>query len=126
MGAAHLPAAFTIPLAVVVALIILGYWRRLGTPEVPQSRRRIRRASLAVILAALPVTVAALSFADAPNPYVVTWVLVMLCVGLVLITAALDLANTARLSRETRRQRFLEAAADAARSARAGSEGTGR
>ncbi len=123
--AVHMPAAVTIPLALVVAGWIMWYWRRLAAPEVPDSRRRIRRASLIVMLASLPILVQALSFANPhdtnPTAYVIAWLLVIFLVGLVLVTAGLDVLNTMRLQREQRRDRVIQAAvtlAEAAKTAR--------
>ncbi len=123
--AVHLPAAVTIPLALVVAGWIMWYWHRLAAPEVPDSRRRIRRASLIVMLVSQPILVQALSFANPhdtnPTAYVIAWLLVIFLVGLVLVTAGLDVLNTMRLQREQRRDRVIQAAvtrAEAAKTAR--------
>ncbi len=98
---AHLPAGVSIPVAVVLAVWMLSYWKRLGDPSFPDSRRRIRRASLAVMLSSLPVSVQALSFLDfqvQPNQYAITWLLIVFLLGLVFVTAALDTVNTLRLA----------------------------
>ena len=73
--AVHLPGALTIPAAVAVALVIGWYWRALNAERVPESRRRIRRASVAVMFMGVPILVVALSFADdhsAPTLYLVS------------------------------------------------------
>ncbi|MHC4775824.1 MAG: hypothetical protein ACYTBR_11270 [Planctomycetota bacterium] len=122
MVAAHLPAALTVPIAVAVAVLILWYWRRLGAADVPKSRRRIRRASMAVILIALPILVRAISFLDyktQQGQYVVCWLLVLFCIGLVLLAAAIDVFDILRLSRLERRRTFLDASAAAAAAAAA-------
>ncbi len=123
--AVHMPAAVTIPLALVVAGWIMWYWHRLAAPEVPESRRRIRRASLIVMLVSQPILVQALSFTNPhdtnPTVYVIAWLLVIFLVGLVLVTAGLDVLNTMRLQREQRRDRVIQAAvtlAEAAKTAR--------
>jgi uncharacterized membrane protein YedE/YeeE len=128
IAAAHFPAALTIPVAVAVALLILWYWRRLGAAGVPVSRRRIRRASMVVILVALPIFVVALSFVDYETQqrrYVISWLLVLFCIGLVLLTAAIDVFDILRLGRQERRRNFLDtsAAAASAREGRRGQEG---
>ncbi|MHC4775693.1 MAG: hypothetical protein ACYTBR_10570, partial [Planctomycetota bacterium] len=64
IAAAHLSAALTVPVAVAVAVFSLWYWKRLGAADVPRSRRWIRRASMVVILIALPILVRAVSFVD--------------------------------------------------------------
>jgi hypothetical protein len=123
--AVHLPAAATIPVAVAVAVLIGWYWRALGAEGVPESRRRIRRASSAVMLTGLPILVIALSFADdrsAPTLYLVSWLLVLFAVSVVLVTVGIDCANTLRLELRRRRREMERAAAalgDAVRAARA-------
>jgi uncharacterized membrane protein YedE/YeeE len=128
IAAAHLPAALTIPLAVAVAVLILWYWKRLGADDVPESRRRIRRASMVVMLVGLPILVRALSFVDyktQQGQYVVCWLLVLFCIGLILLAAAIDVFDTLRLTRQERRRNFLDAhaAAALAREARKKEEG---
>jgi undecaprenyl pyrophosphate phosphatase UppP len=128
IAAAHLPAALTVPIAVAAAVLILWYWKRLGAADVPQSRRRIRRASMVVMLAWLPTLVVALSFVDYTTQqarYIISWLLVLLGLGLILLAAAIDVFDTLRLSRLERRQNFLDAhaAAALAREARKKKEG---
>jgi len=115
--AAHLPAALTIAMAVAVAVLILWYWKRLGADDVPGSRRRIRRASMVVMLLGLPILVRALSFVDfktQQGQYVVCWLLVLLGLALILLAVAIDVFDTLRLSRKERRRNFLDAHAAAA------------
>ncbi|MHC4218256.1 MAG: hypothetical protein ACYSU7_07330 [Planctomycetota bacterium] len=127
IAAAHLSATLTIPVAVAAAVLILWYWAHLGHDDVPVSRRRIRRASLVVILIGLPIVVRALSFIDhqtQQGQYVVTWLLVLFCIGLVLIAAAIDLCDIVRLSHRERRRHFLDAHVAAAKAReRDGKEG---
>ena len=96
----QVPATVTIPLALVIGASVLSYWQRLGQTGVPESRRRIRRASIVLMLVALPVFVRALSFVDPdvhPTDYVVTWLLALVLIGLVLVTAGIDVVDTLRL-----------------------------
>jgi hypothetical protein len=116
IAATHVPASLTVALGVAAAALILWYWRRLGAADVPESRRRIRRASLVVMLAGLPVLVWGLSFIDYRThqaEYVVCWLLVMFLIGLILVATGLDLLNTLRLSRDERRRAILDARAAA-------------
>jgi hypothetical protein len=118
MAAVHLSAAVSVPAAVAAAVLMMWYWKRIGADDVPESRRRIRRASLAVMLVILPVLVHAVSFADAdraPGTYVAMWTLVLFAIVLILLTVGLDVLNTLRLSRRERRHSLIEAAAAAAR-----------
>jgi hypothetical protein len=118
IAAAHLPAALSIPVAAVVAILILWYWKRLGGADVPVSRRRIRRASIVVVLAGLPILVHAVSFVDYKTEqghYVAAWLLVLFCIGLVLIAAAIDFLDTVRLTRLERQRNLVDTIAAAAR-----------
>ncbi|MFZ9881969.1 MAG: hypothetical protein ACO3QC_11265, partial [Phycisphaerales bacterium] len=56
------PAWVTVPLAVAAVAALLWYFVRLGRAEVPVARRRMRRVSIAVLLAATVPLVRALSF----------------------------------------------------------------
>ena len=101
LAEAHLPPGVSIPVAVVMAIWMLWYWKCLGRAGLPDSRRRIRRSSLAVMLSTLPVCVQGVSFLDfetQPNQYAITWLLIIFLLGLVLVTAALDTVNTLRLA----------------------------
>ena len=72
---------------------------------------------MVVILVALPILVVALSFVDYETQqrrYVVCWLLVLFCIGLVLLAAAVDVFDILRLGRQERRRSFLDASAAAA------------
>ena len=100
--AVHLPGSVTVPMAVAVGVWVMWYWQRLGRDEVPESRRRIRRASIIVMLAGLPLFVRALSFVDShadSRAYVIAWLLVLLAVGAVMVVAGLDVVNNLRIHR---------------------------
>ena len=128
IAAAHLPAALTVSLAAPVVVLIVWYWVRLGADGVPRSRRWIRRSSMIVMLVGLPILVWALSFVDyttQQGQYVISWLLVLFCIGLVLLAAAIDVFDTLRLSRQERRRTFLDAAAAAARARGGGSRKEG-
>ncbi len=112
IAAAHLPAMVTIPFALGLVVWIMWYWQRLGRPAVPDSRRRIRRASIIVILASIPFLVRGLSFLDpdtAKWQYVINWLLVLFALGLVVVTAGIDLVNTLRIERTEDHQRVAKA-----------------
>jgi hypothetical protein len=128
IAAAHLPAAPTIAIAVAVTVLILWYWKCLGADDVPESRRRIRRASMVVMLVGLPILVRALSFVDhqtQQGQYVVCWLLVLFCLALILLSAAIDVFDTLRISRQERRRNFLDAHAAAALAREAGKKEEG-
>lgn len=113
-----LAPAVTVPAAAAFLFWLLWYWRQLGRETVPDSRRRIRRASTAVMLAGLPFLVVALSYLDAttgPGTWAMTWVLVMFVLLLVVFAAALDVFNTLRLGRQERIDRLVDEAIEQAR-----------
>ena len=118
IAAVLLAPILSVPPAAALMLWLLWYWRRLGGGDVPESRRRIRRASTAVMLAGLPFLVVALSFLDAkirPGAWAMTWVLVTFVLGLVVFAAGLDLFNTLRLGRRERVNRIVQDAIERAR-----------
>ncbi len=121
LAAVHLHWGFTVPPSVIVGVWILWYWKRLAELNFPDSRRRIRRSSLLVMLATLPFFVQGMSFVDAAkqgDQYILTWLLVMFCTALVILTALLDLLNTMRLARRARARRATEAVSSLADSIR--------
>ena len=132
LAAVHLPAGVSVPVAVAVAAAIAWYWRTLAAAHVPESRRRIRRASAAVMLMGLPLLVVALSFADdqtAPTLYLVAWLLVLFTVAVVVLTAGADVVNTLRLEHQRHRQEIERATSSlskAIRAARGSAIGSGQ
>lgn len=119
--AAQLSWAFTVPIAAVLALAILWYWIALDKPDVPASRRRIRRASMVVLLVSLPVFVRALSFISHqtdPSQFVIIWSILLLLLLLLVITAIADVINTMNIHREQQLQEMAKAAADMLKKAR--------
>ena len=96
----HLSPAVTVPAAVLCGLVCVYYWVRLGRPDTPAPRRRIRRFSLGIVLIELLVLVFASSLVDPdvnPAEYVVAWSVAMfLLIGLVIL-ALLDYVTTVRL-----------------------------
>lgn len=98
--AVHLHPAISLLAAVAIAIWIVWYWRRLGMDDVPRSRRKIRRYSLATIALSLVFFVRVLSFierATQPRQYMVTWSLALLMVMIVIAIALLDALNNLRL-----------------------------
>ncbi len=121
LGAAHVPLAVTLPPCVVIAAAGAWYFRRLGRGDVPASRRRIRRTSLVLIFTSLVAGLAGLSLVDrdaAPSAYVAVWLSVLAAAVGVMLAAAVDLANTARLCRQAERRRIVDAALEASAAAR--------
>jgi hypothetical protein len=132
LAAVHLAPTLTIPLAIALSGLLAWYWFRLGRAEVPTSRRRIRRASLAIMLLSLPMFVRALSFLDPEvdqRPYVLTWTIATLMVLVVIVAAVIDAVNNLRLHHAQRLDALHEAAielAQAVRDRRAQNSGASR
>src|SRR5688500_14731653 len=100
LATVHLHPAWTLPIGAAASAWIVWYWVRLGQPNVPVSRRNIRRTSLAFMIAALAAIVVGLSFVDRvaqPRQYVIVWTAAMLIVFIVIATAGLDAMNNLRL-----------------------------
>jgi len=95
-----LPPAVAIPIALLLVAVCLWYWKRLDRPDVPESRRRIRRLSLLLVLTALPGLVWCSSLLDHrrdPEAYIVGWLACLMLVGLIVLTAIVDVLDTLRL-----------------------------
>jgi hypothetical protein len=117
----HLSPAWSLPLAIGLSGVLVWYWLRLGCGEVPPSRRKIRRFSIAIMLLSLPMFVRALSYLDPEvdkRPYVVTWTLAIFMLLLVIATALMDAVNNLRLHQAQRQDALHEAAIDLAKAVR--------
>ncbi|UCD74754.1 MAG: hypothetical protein JSV91_13320 [Phycisphaerales bacterium] len=111
--AAH--PGLTIPVAVVIALGLIWYWRRLADEKTPASRRNIRRCSILFILLALPILVAGLSFFDPQldqQAWIIAWAVVIFIMMLIIASALVDAINNLNLHREEKRQALTKAAAE--------------
>jgi hypothetical protein len=100
LAAAHLPLAFTLPLAAVLVALLAWHWRRLGRAAVPDSRRRIRRASIVLMLMEIPSLLAGFSLIDGsvdPTRYVLVWTGAGIVLLLILTCVVLDVFNTLHL-----------------------------
>ena len=117
LAAVHLSPAYTIPPAVALSALFVWYWTRLGLPEVPHSRRRVRRFSLALMLISLPMFVRALSFVDPlvdKRPYALAWTAVMFIVLLIIAAALMDAINNLRLHANQKHEEMMRAATELA------------
>lgn len=123
--AAQIPWALTIPIAAVLAFAILWYWIALDDQNVPGSRRRIRRASMVVMLVSLPVFVRALSFTNHQtnySQYIIIWTMSLFLLLLLVITAIVDAVNTMKIYREHQLKEMARAAADMLSKSREGEQ----
>ncbi len=119
LATVHIAPIYTAPVAAGFAIVVMWYWVRLGRSDVPQSRRRIRRSSLSIILVTIPVLFGALSLIDPKvraSAYVILWSVAMLCLLLVVVTAIFDSLNSMRLHREAAQAEAGHAAANIMRS----------
>lgn len=111
LAAIHLNPWLTVPIG-TLALGFLGwYWLRLGDPELPSSRRNLRRIATTLMIMTLPLLVAGLSLHDPSvnqRGYLMTWTSVMGLVFLIVLLAMVDIANNARLYRAHLTNRIVD------------------
>jgi hypothetical protein len=115
LAAVHLHPLATIAPAVMIAALIAWHWARTGRADVPSSRRRLRRVSMALMLIALPLFVAGFSFIDGDvdhQRYLINWTIAVALLGLIVFTAVLDVLNNLRLHARQQEIEAVEAAGD--------------
>ncbi len=96
---ATLPALVVIPVALLAMIVVAGHLLVMRQSLLPPSRRRIRTANAVLMLALIPTMSVALAGSPSPRAFVVLWIVVTWLLGLVLMLAALDVANSLRLHR---------------------------
>jgi len=102
MLAALVHPAITIPAAAAAVALIAWYWLRLSAPDVPDTRRRLRRASMAVMVVFIFVSVGAMSFVNRQtnqSQFVVVWSIAIALLLIVVFIAFLDVLNNLRIHR---------------------------
>jgi hypothetical protein len=117
LASVHLSPAFTVPIAVAISAVVVWYGVRLGREDVPASRRKIRRFSLAIMLLSLPMFVRALSFVDPvldKRQYAVAWTAATIMVLIVIAAAFMDAVNNLRLHQRQQHEELTKAATDLA------------
>lgn len=100
LAAVHLAPVLTVPPALLAVAALVWYWRRLGHPAVPSSRRSIRRMVTTLMVLTLPLLVLGLSVHDPEvndRGYILTWTAIMGMVLLIMLGAMLDVINNLRL-----------------------------
>ena len=100
LGAVLVPPAITVPVTIVIALALIWYWVRLGRPEVPNTRRTIRRFTILVALMTLPIALNALSIINpqtSPRRFMVAWTVVVLLMIVLMLAAVVDMMNNFRI-----------------------------
>ncbi|MGA1392287.1 MAG: DUF4231 domain-containing protein [Phycisphaerales bacterium] len=110
-----LPFAIAAPLAILMAVLAIAYWRRLEAPDVPEARRRIRRLSLLLSLVLLPALVWSSSLVDHradPAGYIGGWLACFAILAMIVLVSVVDAFHSLiHHRREWRRHRdgFAEA-----------------
>ncbi len=114
-----LPVWLAVLLAAALAAAAMVHWKHLDRPEVPESRRRIRRLSILLALVLLPGLVWCSSMLDhreSPAAYVGGWLACMALLALVVLTAVADGLNSMWIHHrdlQRHRRRFDEASGSA-------------
>ncbi len=130
IAAVHIELPITLPVAGLLAMALVWYWRRLSHSAMPPSRRRIRRLNTVIMGVCLPVFVLGLSVHDPAinqTGYLLTWAMAFVLVLLMLLAAGIDMANNLRLHRIHLEQEIAESLRriDKATRSGAGDEATG-
>jgi C4-dicarboxylate-specific signal transduction histidine kinase len=121
IAAVLVPALWTVPGALVCAVALVWYFVRLGGDDVPSSRRRVRRLSIASVLVTLPLFVWVLSFIDPtrqPAAFIVLWSVIFVMALIIIALALLDVVNNLRLHHEMVKADLNDAAAELAEAIR--------
>lgn len=120
LAAVHLHPAVTGPLALAVVGLLAWYWRRLARPDVPATRRRIRRTSIIIMVPTLVALSLGLSAFDGlvqREAYLLSWSAALLLTMVLICTALLDALNNLRLHTQAKQCIVIAAAADVVREA---------
>jgi len=100
LAATHLSPWICVPFGAAAGLGLGVLWWKFGGPQVPASRRRIRRVSTVVALILVPILVAGLCFIDpntTPRHYAEVWTLAIALVFVLVLLAVVDVLNSVRL-----------------------------
>lgn len=93
------PAWVVFPLAGFTLVVVMWHIGGVVRADLEPSRRRIRLANGGVMLALVPLIAYAFGVATTSQPrwFAMSWLLVMGLLGLMIVLAIMDSANTARL-----------------------------
>lgn len=89
----------SIPVALVLAGVLVWYFVRLGRPDVPRGRRWLRRSSVVLAVAGLAPLVRALTFAHPHEDrlaFAVAWSTVLFVIVACLVLAVIDVILVTR------------------------------
>ena len=95
----HLSPTLTIPIAIFIMVILVWYWRRLGSETTSPRRRNIRRFATVLMLIAVPVLVLGLSIYDPAvnqSGYIMSWSAALGLILLLILCAGIDVINNVR------------------------------
>lgn len=93
-AAIHVAPAVTIPVAVVLAVAMIVYLRRLAAADVPRWRRALRQSSMVLGLLMLPLLVEGFSLIDpdvTPRPYALVWLASGFLLFVIVVLTAIDM-----------------------------------
>lgn len=92
-AAIHVAPAVTIPVAVVLAVAMIAYLRRLAAADVPRWRRALRQSTMVLGLLMLPLLVEGFSLIDpdvTPRPYALVWLASGFLLFVIVVLTAID------------------------------------
>ena len=95
----HLSPTLTIPIAIFIMVMLVWYWRRLGSETTSPRRRNIRRLATLLMLIAVPVLVLGLSIYDPAvnqSGYIMSWSAALGLILLLILCAGFDVINNVR------------------------------
>lgn len=93
-AAIHVAPAITIPVAVVLAVAMIAYLRRLAAADVPRWRRALRQSTMVLGLLMLPLLVEGFSLIDpdvTPRPYALVWLASGFLLFVIVVLTAIDM-----------------------------------
>ena len=94
LAAIHVTPTVTIPVAVVLAVAMIVYLRRLAAADVPRWRRALRQSSMVLGLLMLPLLVEGFSLIDpdvTPRPYALVWLASGFLLFVIVLLTAIDM-----------------------------------
>lgn len=93
-AAIHVAPAITISVAVVLAVAMIAYLRRLAAADVPRWRRALRQSTMVLGLLMLPLLVEGFSLIDpdvTPRPYALVWLASGFLLFVIVVLTAIDM-----------------------------------
>lgn len=131
-AATHMAPWLAVSIAGGLVAVMAWYWPRLGRPEIPAARRRVRRTSLLFSLAGLVAATLGFGIIDPDArrvPYAMTWAAAAMAILVVVLLALVDAVVSLRIHRramEAMRRERDASIGKAIADARAGREDRGR